>query len=88
MWVYFFECAGEDALEKLETLQQTLEQFSSTQSTKLLKNTEQSDLFLLVAETSEEAHISLPEKTRVWSFEVLDAEGEGLKHSLRLKAES
>jgi hypothetical protein len=68
MQVYFYECTGEDAKEKLETLQQTLEQLSFIQSTKLLKNTKQADLFLLVVEASEEPHIETPEGTRVWTF--------------------
>jgi hypothetical protein len=71
MQVYFYECAGEDAKEKLETLKQTLEHLSSIHSTKLLKNTRQANLFLLVVETSEEPHIEMPQGTRVWSFEMV-----------------
>jgi hypothetical protein len=71
MQVYFFECAGEDALIKLETLQQTLETLSFIHATKFLKNTKQADLFLLVVEASEEPHIEVPEGTRVWTFETM-----------------
>jgi hypothetical protein len=72
MRVYFFECAGEGALGKLGNLQQQLETLSFISSARLLKNTKQNDLYLLVVETSEEPHIVLPEGTRVWSFETIN----------------
>jgi hypothetical protein len=68
MGVYFFECGGKDALGKLETIQQQLGLLPFISSTKLLKNTRQPDLFLLVVEASEEPHIALPEGARVWTF--------------------
>lgn len=71
MQVYFFECVGKDALAKLETLKERLEPLSFIHSTKLLKNTQQSDLYLLVVEASEEAHIEAPEGARVWLFETI-----------------
>ena len=69
--VYFFECSGEGAKESLEHLEEELEHLSFVHATKLLKNTKQADLFLLVVEASEEPHIALPTGTRVWSFEEL-----------------
>jgi hypothetical protein len=71
MQVYFFECAGEDALIKLETLKEKLAHLSFVHSTKLLKSTKQADLFLLVIEASEEPHIEMPQGTRVWTFETI-----------------
>jgi hypothetical protein len=74
MQVYFFECAGEDALSKLGKLQQQLETLSFISETRLLKNTKQSNLYLLVVETSEEPHITPPEGAKVWSFETINQE--------------
>jgi hypothetical protein len=68
MQIYFFECAGADAAEKLRNLKTQLESLPFIASTRLLQNTKQTDLYLLVVETSEEPHIALPEKTKVWSF--------------------
>jgi hypothetical protein len=73
--VYFFESSGEGARERLETLKEKLEHFSFVHSTKLLKNTKQTDLFLLVVEASEEPHIEIPQGARVWAFETLDTKG-------------
>jgi hypothetical protein len=69
MQVYFFECAGEGAKEKLNILQSQLEPLPTIHSMRLLKNTKQAHLFLLVVEASEEPHVSLPEEIRVWAFE-------------------
>jgi hypothetical protein len=69
MQVYFFECAGENAKEKLNILQSQLEPLAAIHSTRLLKNSKQVNLFLLVVEASEEPHVSLPEEIRVWVFE-------------------
>jgi hypothetical protein len=69
--IYFFEISGDRARERLETLKETLAHLSFVHSTKLLKNTKQVDLFLLVVAASEEPHIELPEGTRVWSFETI-----------------
>jgi hypothetical protein len=66
--VYFFEASGEGARERLRQLKEKLEHLPTVHSTKLLKNTSQPDLFLLVVEASEEPHIETPEGTRVWSF--------------------
>jgi hypothetical protein len=66
--VYFFEASGEGARERLRHLKEKLEHLPTVHSTKLLKNTSQPDLFLLVVEASEEPHIETPEGTRVWSF--------------------
>jgi heme-degrading monooxygenase HmoA len=68
MNVYFVELAGENAFDRLETLKKKLESLGGVQSLKLLKNTQQPDLYLLVIETSEEAHIEAPEGSRVWTF--------------------
>jgi hypothetical protein len=68
MRVYFFECVGRDAFQKLETLEQSLETAPFVHSLKLLKSSQQPDLYLLVVEASEEAHIDAPENTRVWTF--------------------
>jgi hypothetical protein len=68
MQFYFFEGAGKDAFDKLEALRQRLESLPFIHSTNLLKNTNQSDLYLLVVETSEEPHIEAPEGVRVWTF--------------------
>jgi hypothetical protein len=67
-YVYFFELSGEGAREELEHLQEKLEHFSFVHSTKLLKNSKQEDLFLLVVEASEEPHIKTPQGIRVWTF--------------------
>jgi hypothetical protein len=69
MQVYFFECAGEDAKAMLKILQERLESLPTIHSTRLLKNTKQAQLFLLVVEASEEPHVSLPKDIRVWAFE-------------------
>jgi hypothetical protein len=68
MQVYFFEYVGEDAFAKLEHLERTLKTHAYVRATKLLKNTQQRDLYLLVVETSEETHIEAPEGSRVWTF--------------------
>jgi hypothetical protein len=68
MQVYFFECAGEDAKEMLKILQERLESLPTIHSTRLLKNTKQAQLFLLVVEASEEPHVEVPQGARVWSF--------------------
>jgi hypothetical protein len=73
MHVYFFECVGQHASDKLESLKQSLEAHTSVHAIKLLKNTQQRDLYLLVVETSEETHIEAPEGSRVWTF--VEAEG-------------
>jgi acetolactate synthase small subunit len=72
--VYFFELSGEGARERLEQLKQKLEHLPSVHSIKLLKNTKQTDLFLLVVEASEEPHIEVPGGIRVWTFERVDAD--------------
>lgn len=69
MQVHFFECAGEDAREKLRVLQEGLESLPSIHSLQLLKNTKQPDLYLLVVHASEEPHIKVASGVRVWSFE-------------------
>jgi hypothetical protein len=72
MKVYFFECSGDEAQERLEVLQRGLEAVPYVTSLKLLKNTEQAQLFLLVVEASEKPYITLPEGMRVWSFEDIE----------------
>lgn len=68
MQIYFVEYAGEDALTKLETLKEGLSSLPFVQSLKLLKNTQQAKLYLLVIETSEEAHIDVPDGAKMWTF--------------------
>jgi hypothetical protein len=70
--IYFFECAGEKARERLERLRQDFIQSASITSPKLLKNTKQADLFLLVVETSEELHVHTLEDMKVWTFEKVE----------------
>jgi hypothetical protein len=53
----------------LKILQERLESLPTIHSTRLLKNTKQAQLFLLVVEASEEPHVSLPKDIRVWAFE-------------------
>jgi hypothetical protein len=74
MQVYFVELAGENAFSRLETLKHELGLLSALRSLKLLKNTTQPDLYLLVIETSEEAHIPAPEGSRLWTF--VEAKGQ------------
>jgi hypothetical protein len=69
MKIYFFEYSGEEAKEKLNTLQSQLESLPTIHTTRLLKNTKQAGLFLLVVEASEEPHPALPEGVKVWAFE-------------------
>jgi hypothetical protein len=70
--IYFFECAGEKARKRLERLRQDLIHSSAIPSPKLLKNTKQAELFLLVVETSEELHVHTLEGIKVWTFEEVE----------------
>jgi hypothetical protein len=67
--VYFYELSGEGSRERLETLHHELVSLSFVKSVKLLKNTKQMELYLLVVEASEELHLALPSDMRVWVFE-------------------
>ncbi|MGL4610382.1 MAG: hypothetical protein ACRCYY_12015 [Trueperaceae bacterium] len=72
MFVYFFESSSPDAKVRLETLQREWGDLPYIRGMRLLENTQQAGLFLLVVETTQEPPKPVSETLRVWAFREAD----------------